>query len=87
MSCCAQSTRGTNVPPAQESTAERLGTTNGMDSREAREREKSDRVASSSFLMIAIAFVVALLVLLVWHPWVTKPVNGVPKADVATARP
>lgn len=58
-----------------------------MDPREERQREKSDLAASSQFLMIVIAFVVALVVLLVWHPWVTKPVNGVPRSDVATALP
>jgi hypothetical protein len=76
-----------NVPPVWESTGAHPGSEESMDSRESRERKKGDLAASSQFLMIAIAFVFALVVLLVWHPWVTKPVNGVPRADVATARP
>jgi hypothetical protein len=47
-----------------------------MESREAEERAKSDRVASSQFL-----------VLLVWHPWVVRQVNGVQQTHVATSRP
>lgn len=58
-----------------------------MESRESKERVKSDRVASSQFLMIAIVFVIALVVLLAWHPWVVRQVNGVQQTDVATSRP
>jgi len=58
-----------------------------MDSRESGERAKSDRVASSQFLMIVIVFGLALVVLLVWHPWVAHVVNGVQQSDVATSRP
>ena len=48
---------------------------------------KTDLVSSSQFLMIAVVAAIALIVLAVWHPWATRPVNGVPQSDVATARP
>ncbi|HET9343814.1 MAG TPA: hypothetical protein VFO25_12950 [Candidatus Eremiobacteraceae bacterium] len=43
-----------------------------MDSRESKDRAKSDRVASSQFLMIVIVFALALVV---------------QQSDVATSRP
>ena len=58
-----------------------------MEPRESKELAKSDRVASSQFLMILVAFVLALVVLLVWHPWAVRQVNGVQKSDVATSHP
>lgn len=58
-----------------------------MDSREFKDRAKSDRVASSQFLMIVVVFALALVVLVVWHPWVARQVNGVQQSDVATTRP
>jgi hypothetical protein len=57
-----------------------------MDTREARQRKKSDLAASSQFLMIAVVAAIALIVLAVWHPWSTRPVNGVPSV-VSTASP
>lgn len=58
-----------------------------MESDESKERTKSDRVASSQFLMIVIVFAIALIVTLAWHPWVVRQVNGVQQTDVATSRP
>jgi hypothetical protein len=58
-----------------------------MDTREIKQRKKSDLAASSQFLMIAIVTAVMLIVLAVWHPWATQPVNGVPQSVVATASP
>lgn len=58
-----------------------------MDSRESEERAKSDRVASSQFLMIVVVFALALVMLVAWHPWVARQVNGVQQSDVATSRP
>jgi len=49
--------------------------------------KKSDLAASSQFLMIALVVAITLIVMAVWHPWVTRPANGVPQSDVATARP
>jgi predicted negative regulator of RcsB-dependent stress response len=64
-----------------------MGNTYVMDSRESEERVKSDRVASSQFLMIVIVFAIAIIVLVAWHPWVARQVNGVQQSDVATSRP
>ncbi|HYK52438.1 MAG TPA: hypothetical protein VEV38_02805 [Candidatus Eremiobacteraceae bacterium] len=58
-----------------------------MESRESKERAKSDRVASSQFLMIIIVFAIAMVVLIAWHPWAVRQVNGVQQTDVATSRP
>ncbi len=58
-----------------------------MESKEARHRKRTDLASSSQFLMIAVVAAIALLVLAVWHPWATRPVNGVQQSDVATARP
>jgi len=58
-----------------------------MESRESKERAKSDRVASSQFLMIVVVFALALIVLLGWHPCVVRQVHGVQQTDVATSRP
>jgi hypothetical protein len=44
-----------------------------------------DRASSSQFVMIGIG-VLLVLVLLAWHPWVARPVNGVP-SSVTTASP
>jgi hypothetical protein len=45
-----------------------------------------DRASSSQFVMIGIG-VLLVLILLAWHPWVNRPVNGVPQSVTATASP
>jgi hypothetical protein len=45
-----------------------------------------DRASSSQFVMIGIG-VLLVLVLLAWHPWVARPVNGLPQSATATASP
>ena len=52
-----------------------------------KQSRKTDRVSSSQFLMIVMVVGIMLVVLAVWHPWVTRTVNGVPNSDVSTARP
>lgn len=53
---------------------------------DSKERKRSDLVSSSQFLMIVVVMAIALIVFAVWHPWATRPVNGVPTV-VSTASP
>ena len=48
---------------------------------------KTDLAASTQFLMIVLSLVVIILVLVLWHPFQTRPIDGVPKSVVATSGP
>ena len=49
--------------------------------------ERLERVSESQFWFISIVIVIVLILMVVWRPWQTRPVNGVPNSVVATASP